>query len=211
MTHASALSIAVFASLALGCSVDAPTRENFDYSFQEAMPEEMDGDHAPELTFTHSAYDTDFVVRFSDSHHGTTNVDPDVRSVGLVIESVQLQQLDADGQELSWVTVRDTPIEVDLMNLADGAVEKIAGGPISEGQYGAVAIEFSYAYVQESDGDVSELELPGMALYLEEGFRIYEGTRTDLGVRLGALRSLERDGDHWVSDPNVNMDVTEDL
>ena len=207
MTTKTALAIALFASLGLACSVDAPTRENFDYSFQEEMPPEF----VPELGFTYAAYDTEFSVRFGDSDHGTSDVDPAVRSVELVIESVQLRRLGEDGASDTWVTVRDSPMEVDLMELADGGVERLAGGPIDEGRYGAIAIEFSDAFVVHGLGENSRLELPGMALYIEDEFSIESGTRTDLAIRFGALRSLERDGDAWTTVPHVHLDVFEDV
>ncbi len=208
MTRTTALSVALFASFTLGaCSVDAPTRENFDYSFQEEMPPEL----VPELGFTNAAYDTEFNIRFGDSDHGTSDVDPAVRSVEVVVESVQLRRLGEDSGSDTWVTVRNSPLEIDLMELADGGVERIAGGPIDEGRYGAVAIEFSDAFVVHGEGETSTLELPGMALYIEEAFSIGEGTRTDLAIQFGALRRLERDGETWTTDPHVRVAVFEDV
>jgi hypothetical protein len=206
MTHKTALSIALFATFGMtACSVDAPERENFDYSFQEEMPEDL----STELGFTNSVYDADIVVHFGDSNHGLSDVDPKVGSVGVVIESIQLQRLGADEDSHTWVTLTDSPVELDLMQLADGSLERIAGGPIAEGRYGAIAVEFSEAYVADGEGEISKLALPGMALYVEDLFRVRGGGEFTIELQLGALRSLERDGDHWITDPNVRFEVSE--
>ncbi len=204
MTHKIALFIALFASLGtVACTVDAPERENFDYSFQEEIPE----DFASELGFAAPVFNAEVKVRFGDSHHGVPDFLEKVGAVDVVIGRVQIQRL-GQGDTYEWITLRNTPLEVDLLDLADGSIERIAAGPIADGRYGAIAIEFSEAYTEDLEGEVSKLRLPGMALYIEDTFRVYEGTTTELIVRLGALRTMEPSDDgSWRADPNVNFQI----
>lgn len=99
-------------------------------------------------------------------------MDPAVHSVEVVFESVQLRRLGEDGQ--TWVTGSQLALGSRSPGTRRGrgrAERRWAdpGGPIDEGRYDSVAIEFSDAYVVvHGEGETSTPERPGMALYIED-------------------------------------------
>lgn len=202
MTHKAALFLALASAVALpACSVDAPTRDNFDYSFQEEMPEDL----GFELGFSAAAVDSELQIRFRDSAHGTDEVNDKVAAVPVIIESVMVERITSGGDPV-WHTIRSTPIEVDLYALAGGDLERIAGGPLPAGHYSAVAIELSEDNaVVDTEGTAHELKMPESVLMIETEYGLANGEVTELLITFGGLRSLEAGDGTWYSDPNVTI------
>jgi len=206
MTTKSALVLALSAAFALpACSVDAPERENFDYSFQEEMPDAV----GLEFGFTAAPVESELKIRIRDSAHGTDEVDAEVASVPLIIESMMVAREGADG-EPRWYKVLDKPTEIDLFELADGDLESVAGGMFPAGEYLGVAIELGLeSSVVDTSGSAAPLKLPASVLVIDGAYTLEAGETTGLEISMGALRGLERADDAWESDPNVTFAVIE--
>lgn len=208
MTQKIALSLALFATLGMtACTVDAPTTEDFNYSFLEELPPSSQVDHT--LKFKTPA-DSHFTLSFRDSSGDIDFLDEDVSRAILVIEGVQVASLDSDG-ELVWRTVNKVPFDVDLMKLASGDVQEIVDGPLPMGKYVAVAMRITESWVVEaSTGDELGLKLPGAVLLVKETFELDAHGTTELAVEFAALGSLEFDGENWTTEPVVSLEVDYD-
>ena len=206
MTHKTALTLALFATLGTtACSVDAPTRDNFDYSFLDEMPEGL----TTELGFA-APVEANFRVLFRDGLYGTEFVSPKADEVHLEIDRIMVEAVDGHGGS-KWFAVRDSPISVDLLTLADGEVARLGGGPVPAGRYGAVALRISQAWVLNAEGFKQPLALPGSVLSLDtELISVDADEMTTLTLDLGALRSLEYDGDEWYAEPSPSYTVDGD-
>ena len=201
MTAKTALFTALFATATMtACSVDAPTDEDFNYSFLDEIP----GTPTETFGFTSNPVESRIEVRFRDSMHGTEELEEKVESVRVVIESVAVEKHFGHDQT-EWKTLSLDPIEVDLFDLADGEVKRLGGGPIRPGDYGAVALEFGKARVVTIDGEEHELELPGPVLVIERDFKLLDFETAELFINLGALRGLEVAGGEWVADPTPSV------
>lgn len=208
MTQKIALSLALFATLGMtACTVDAPTTEDFNYSFLEELPPSSQVDHT--LKFR-TAADSHFTLSFRDSVGDLDLVDDDLSRAIIVIDEVQVASLDSHGKVV-WRTVRKAPFDVDLMKLASGDVQEIVDGPLPTGEYVAVAMSISESWVvQASTGKELGLKLPGAALLIKETFELDPHGTTDLAVEFAALGSLEFDGDNWSTEPVVSLEVDYD-
>lgn len=205
MTQKIALSLALFATLGMtACTVDAPTTEDFNYSFLEELPETSEVDHS--LKFEIPS-DSHFTLNFRDSVVDIDALPDDVSRAILIVEGVQVASLDDDG-EVVWRTVRKTPFEVDLMKLASGDVQEIVDGPLPTGEYVAIAMRITESWVVDaSTGEELGLKLPGPALLVKETFDLDPNGSTELTMEFGALGSLAFDGDNWTTEPAVSLEV----
>ena len=200
MTHKIALSLALFASLGLtACTVDAPTPEDFNYSFLDELP----GAPSSVDSFTTSKQPlaSQISIEFRDSLQGTDDVSEKVAAVPLLIEGVRLATSDAEGN-LTWRDVASKPTELDLMTLADGETKRIAFGPVPEGQYAAIAFKVASSEVVLDDGDSYELALPGAAVIIEREFYLQAFEEHDFVVQFRGLRGVEEGALGWSTDPS---------
>lgn len=201
------LSLALFATLGTtACTVDAPTPEDFNYSFLEELPGSTKVDHTPKFK---TPADSHITLKFRDSEQGTDFVDDDVSRVIVAIEEVRVASLDDDG-DVVWHTVSKVPFQVDLMSLASGDVHEVAKGPMPTGEYIALAMGISGAWVVETSGTEAKLQLPGKALLIKETFDLDPHGSTDLVVAFGGLEGLEYDGERWSTEPAVSLAVDYD-
>lgn len=204
MTQKIALSLALFATLGMtACTVDAPTPEEFNYSFLEELPGGSKVDHT--LKFETPA-DSHIALSFRDSQDGTDSVDDDVSRVIVAIDEVRVASLDDDG-DVVWQTISKVPFQVNLMALASGELQEIAKGPMPTGEYIALAMGITDAWVVEASGTETELNLPGKALLIKETFDLDPHGSTELVVGFGGLAGLERDGGRWSTEPVASLAV----
>lgn len=202
MTRKIALSLALFASLGTtACTVDAPTRENFDYSFIEEMPEDIPAEFGFAI-----AYDGDFTLEFREGLEGTKFVEEKAVEVHVVIERVMVASIAEDGSR-SWLSLRSSPADLDLMRLANGRAASLADGPIPPGVYGPLVFNITRAWVVDLDGNSRDLEMPGSVLRIDTEFKLFDDEPAILNLDFGALRTLEFDGDTWYCEPNVTFDI----
>ncbi len=207
MTRKIALSLALFASLGMtACTVDAPTPEDFNYSFLDELPGASSAFN--ELPFRAPA-DAHIIVSFGDSDQGIDDVPSSAVEVMLAIDTVRVSTVDEEGNT-QWRTIRKDTVELDLLQLADGSLEQLADGPFSAGQYTGLAIEFEDAWVVAPGGKKSRIELPGRKLVIEEEFELYPDASTEFVVNFGGLRGLRNHLGRWSTTPNVVYAVQND-
>lgn len=202
MTHKIALSLALFASLGLtACTVDAPTPEDFNYSFLDELPSTPSA--VDSFSPNKVALDSHITIEFRDSLHGTDDVPDEISAVPMTIEAVRVATEDAEGN-LEWRDVASKTIDLDLLSLADGGHQRIAYGPAPEGHYAAIAFKIGDAEVVDDEG-VHELGLPGAAVIIEREFELRPFEEHEFVVQYGGLRGLEEDVDGWSTDPNLSF------
>lgn len=203
MTDKIALSLALFATLGLtACTVDAPTSEEFNYSFLDELPggpSQLDS-----FTTAKQPLESLLAIEFRDSLHGTEDVPEKVVAVPLTIDGVRLGSADAEGN-MTWRKIASKPIEFDLMTLADGDTQPLAYGPVAEGRYSAIAFKIASSEMVTDGGDVHELGLPGSVVVIERDFYLGAFEDYDFVVQFGGLRGIEFGVDGWVTDPNVSF------
>ncbi len=195
---------ALLSTVALSaCEVEAPERENFDYSFLEEVPEEISP--PADLPLAHAPVVAGLHIDFTDGTGGYSDIVEKVDEVSLSIKSVAV----LTGHDERWVAVRTDPIEVDLLDLKDGDLETLVSGPMTDGDYTGIRLELGGAYVVRGD-DVYPLELPGPTLLLDGEFALEEAETTTLTISFGGLRSLQVDGSDWSIEPQVSVVVEPD-
>ncbi len=203
MSHKIALCLALFATLGMtGCTVDSPTPEDFNDTFLEALPGDSEDDRA--LSF-HAPVDSDISVQFRESLGGAELGSETVANAFVVVQGVRVGAYEEGA--VVWRTVSDKPFRLDLTALAEGEVEELARGPFSAGEYAGIALGISDAWVVDTSGRRSALELPGDALVIRETFSLYPGESTRLVVNFGALQHLEADGGSWATEPAPSLEV----
>jgi hypothetical protein len=186
------------------CSVDAPTDEEFNYSFLDEMP----GTPSKAFGFTANPVESHFQIRFADGNQGTDEVSEKISSVNVSIASVALGRSNGHG-EVQWTNFELDRADIDLMEVADGEFELLASGPIEPGQFSAVAIELSEKWIVTSEGDPLPFGLPGPVLVIESPFSIDPFDTASIDISLGALRTIEWENQEWVSDPYPSVYVHE--
>ncbi len=194
-----ALSTALLAFGLSACSVDAPTTDDFDYSFLEAIPQD---DFSGELSAApvHDPADAALNVRFRDSDHGIDAEFEKISSVYLSIDTVEVQRIGSHGLS-TWESVRKEPILVDLMTLADGDVERLGAGPLPAGEYTGIRLVLGKRWVDLEDDTEQDLDLPGNVLVLGGHFDLDTDETRTMVIDFAGLRSLDVEGDTWSMDP----------
>lgn len=206
MTHKISLALALFAAASMAaCSVDAPERESFDYSFQEALPAET-ADTTDSLGFGSKAYDGRIDVRFGDGTYEHGEIHPNLRSVELTIASVWVREVSTS----KWHQLFDKPRVLDLLSVAAGETVRIGGAPLPRGEYDRVVLELAGASLLDDTGIERELALPGSVLKVASDFTLGEDP-TELTVRLGAVGTIDFDegSKTWTADPDVSVQYDE--
>ncbi len=203
MKHTTALSTALLFAFGLtACSVDAPTKEDFDYSFLEATPH---AGFANSFGTAPEPADAALNIQFRDSDHGIDAEIEKVTSVPLVIESIDVRTSLPHGMS-TWRSVRSTPVLVDLMKLADGGVERLGAGPLASGEYSGIRLVIGQRWVETEDGEEGKLELPGDVLLLEGTFDLDENETRTMLIEFVGLRSLDEEGAGvWSIDPTPTV------
>ncbi|MEM6296449.1 MAG: DUF4382 domain-containing protein [Myxococcota bacterium] len=198
------LAAALLSSIALSaCSVDSPERDNFDYSFLEEGDVDLEP-QAADLPLSATPVDAAIEIDFRDSLGGF-ELPKEVELVSIVIDSVEVYRDEGHGQGY-WKVVNTRPMELELTELTGGRVEKIASGPIGDGEFSGVRLHIPKVRALTEDGAV-EVVLPGEYLMLDGEFETVDLETTELTINFGGLRTFERHKGAYIMDPNVTVEV----
>ena len=204
MNKLSILSVALLSSIALSaCSVDSPERDNFEYSFLEEADMDMEP-RAPELPLSATPVDAAIEVGIRDSL-GAFELPEEIKTATIIVDSVEVQR-DEGHHQGSWKVIGTRELTIDLTSLTDGRIERLAAGPIGDGEFLGLRLHIPKAMVLTEAG-VIPVELPGEYLMLEGEFETVDLETTELTINFGGLRTLEAVDGGYAMDPNVTVAV----